>query len=61
MDHDLISAQPHELEYLARKHGTTVERVRELIEQTGSRSREKIEAALENDRHSTTRDVERGE
>jgi hypothetical protein len=32
---------------LARKHGNTVEKVREVIQQTGSRSREQIEAALE--------------
>ena len=47
MDRDLVSAQPHELEYLARKHGTTVERVKEIIQETGSRSREQIEAALD--------------
>jgi hypothetical protein len=47
MDRDLVSAQPHELEYLARKHGTTVERVKEIIRQTGSRSRREIEEALD--------------
>ena len=47
MDRKLVSAQEHEVEYLAKKHGTTVERVKEIIQQTGSRSREQIEAALE--------------
>lgn len=47
MDRKLVSAQEHEFEYLARKHGTTVERVKEIIQQTGSRSREQIKAALD--------------
>ena len=47
MDRHLVSSEPHELEYLARKHGTTVERVKEIIRDTGSRSREEIEAALD--------------
>jgi hypothetical protein len=47
MDPKLVSAQEHELEYLARKHGTTVEKVKEIIRQTGSRSREQIEAAMD--------------
>ena len=47
MDRDLVSAQPHELEYLAKKHGTTVERVKEIIRQTGSRSRREVEEALD--------------
>ena len=47
MDRKLVSAQEHEVEYLARKHGTTVEKVKEIIAQTGSRSREQIEAALD--------------
>ena len=47
MDRKLVSAQEHEIEYLARKHGTTVEKVKEIIQQTGSRSREQIEAALD--------------
>jgi DNA-binding transcriptional MerR regulator len=47
MDRKLVSAQDHEIEYLARKHGTTVEKVKEIIKQTGSRSRKQIEAALD--------------
>jgi hypothetical protein len=47
MDRNLVSAQEHEIEYLARKHGTTVEKVKEVMQQTGSRSREQIEAALD--------------
>ena len=47
MDRDLVSAQPHELEYLARTHGTTVEEVKRVIEETGSRSRRVIEEALD--------------
>ena len=47
MDRKLVSAQEHEIEYLARKHGTSVEKVKEIIQQTGSRSREQIEAALD--------------
>ena len=48
MDRNLVSAQEHEVEYLARKHGTTVEAVKAIIQQTGSRSRKQIEEALEN-------------
>jgi hypothetical protein len=47
MDRKLVSAEEHEIEYLARKHGTTVAKVKEIIQQTGSRSREQIEAALD--------------
>ncbi len=47
MDRNLVSAQEHEFEYLACKHGTTVEKVKEIIQQTGSRSRQQIEEALE--------------
>lgn len=47
MDRKLVSAQDHEIEYLARKHGTTVERVKEIIKRTGSRSRREIEEALD--------------
>ena len=46
MDRKLVSLEPHELEYFARKHGTTVERVREIMERTGSRSRKEVDAAL---------------
>ncbi|MGB2819094.1 MAG: hypothetical protein WBA53_10750 [Burkholderiaceae bacterium] len=47
MDRNLVSQQEHEIEYLARKHGTTVEKVKEIIQQTGSRSREEVEEALD--------------
>jgi methylphosphotriester-DNA--protein-cysteine methyltransferase len=47
MDRNLVSQQEHEIEYLARKHGTTVEKVKEIIKQTGSRSRKQIEEALD--------------
>ena len=47
MDRKLVSAQDHEIEYLARKHGTTVDKVKEIIRQTGSRSRKEIEEALD--------------
>ena len=47
MDRKLVSAEDHEIEYLARKHGTTKEKVIEIAKQTGSRSREQIEAALD--------------
>jgi hypothetical protein len=47
MDRKLVSAEEHEIEYLARKHGTTKETVLEIAQETGSRSREQIEAALD--------------
>ena len=40
-------AEDHEIEDLARKHGTTKAQVMDVARQTGSRSREQIEAALE--------------
>jgi Protein of unknown function (DUF3606) len=46
MDRKLVSRQQHELQHLARKYGVTVERLEEIIKQTGSRSRKKIEAEL---------------
>jgi hypothetical protein len=49
MDRNLVSSQGHEIEYLARKHGTTVEKVKEIIARTNSRSRREIEETL--DRH----------
>jgi len=42
--------QEREIEYRARKHGTTVEKVRAIIAQTISRSRREIDEAL--DQHS---------
>ena len=47
MDRKMVPAEQHEIEELARKHGTTVEAVKTIAQQTGSRSREQIEAALE--------------
>jgi hypothetical protein len=47
MEHKLVPAQDHEIECLARKHGTTVEKVKEIIKQTGSRSRKQLEEALD--------------
>jgi len=46
MDRKLVSRQQHELQHLARKYGVTVERVEGIMKQTGSRSRNKIEAEL---------------
>lgn len=47
MDRNLVSQQEHEIRYLAQKHGISVEKVREIIRQTGSRSRKQIEEALD--------------
>ena len=46
MDRKLVSQQQHELEYIAKKHGVTVERVKEIKKQLGTRSRKKIEEEL---------------
>ena len=46
-DRELVSSEPHELEYLARKHGISVEDVKRVIHETGSRSRDRIEQALD--------------
>jgi len=46
MDRKLVSRQQHELRHLAEKYGVTMERVEEIMRQTGSRSRKKIEAEL---------------
>jgi hypothetical protein len=47
MDPELVSSQPHELEYLARTHGTSVENVKAVIDELGTRSRARIEEALD--------------
>lgn len=47
MDPELVSGQPHELEYLARTHGTSVENVKAVIDELGTRSRARIEEALD--------------
>ncbi len=41
MDRKLVSAEDHEIEYLARKHRTTKAKVLEIAHATGSRSRSK--------------------
>ncbi len=46
MDHRLVSAEDQEIEYLARKRGTTKDEVREIARVTGSSPREQIEAAI---------------
>lgn len=38
MDRELVSAEPHELEYLARTHGASVAEVQEVIREVGSQS-----------------------
>jgi hypothetical protein len=47
MDRKLVSIEDHEIDYLARKHGTTAAKVKEIIRQTGSRSRRQVEEALD--------------
>ena len=49
MDRNLVSAQEHEIEYLARKYGISVEQVKAVIGRTRSRSREEIEKALDSE------------
>ena len=44
MDRKQVSERA--IAYLARKHGTTVEEVREMIRQTGSTSRKQVDAAF---------------
>ena len=46
MDRKLVSRQQHELQHLAQKTSVSVERVEEVMKQTGSRSRQNIEAEL---------------
>ena len=48
MDRNLLSSQEYEIERLARKHGTTVEEVKEVVAQMKPpRSRRQIEEALD--------------
>lgn len=47
MDRELVSGQPHELKYLAETHGASVEEVEAVIREVGSRSRRRIEEALD--------------
>lgn len=44
---ELVSGQPHELKYLAKTHGASVEEVQEVIREVGSRSRRLIEQELD--------------
>ena len=37
---------PHEIAFLAGKHGTTEDKVRQLMRMSGSRSRRELEEAL---------------
>jgi hypothetical protein len=46
MDRNPLSVQEHEIEYLALKHGMSVETVKAFT-QIGGRSREQVEAALD--------------
>ena len=46
MDHRLVSAEDQEIEYLARKQGTTKDTVRAIAQATGASPREQIEAAI---------------
>jgi hypothetical protein len=47
MDWDAPTIEEHELEYLAHKHGTSVEKIKEVTWCAGGRSREAVEAALD--------------
>jgi hypothetical protein len=47
MDPELVSGKAHELQYLARVHGTSVEQVKAVIDELGTRSRARIEEALD--------------
>jgi uncharacterized protein YjcR len=58
MDSKLVSRQPRELQHLAQKYGVSVERVKEVIRQTG-RSRKQVEAELA--RNPTTEFFEKSE
>jgi hypothetical protein len=46
MDPKLVSAEDHEIEYLARKHGMSKDEIKQIIEKAGSRSRKEVEAAI---------------
>ena len=47
MTNDIVSYLPHELAELARKHHTSVTRVKEVIRENLSATREQLEAALD--------------
>lgn len=47
MSNEMESVSDHEVEALARTYGTTVEKVREVMARTGTRSIRRIQEALE--------------
>lgn len=47
MTSEMESVSEHQVEALARTYGTTVEKVKEVIARTGTRSIRRIEEALE--------------
>ena len=47
MERKMVSTRQHEIADLARKHGASIEEVERIIRETGSRSREQIQAALD--------------
>lgn len=47
MTNEMESVSEHQVEALARTYGTTVEKVKEVIARTGTRSIRQIEEALE--------------
>jgi len=59
MDRKLVSEEPYELEYLARTHRTSVEEVKKVIAELGTRSRKRIEEALDRKFQHSPRSVSR--
>ena len=47
MSNEMESVSDHEVEALARTYGTTVEKVKEVMARTGTRSIRRIQEALE--------------
>ena len=47
MEQESVDLAPHEVASLAGRHGTTEDQVRQLIVDSGSRSRRDIEEALD--------------
>lgn len=45
VDRELVSQEPHELEYLAHTHGASVGEVKAVVSEVGSRSRKRVEEA----------------
>jgi len=46
MDRIPLSAEEHEIQYLAMKHGMRKEQIKQIIQQSGSRSRKETEDAI---------------